>query len=133
MNVLNRIARTLIRILANRYVVTILLIVLSIFIWKLQVKANDDGFIRGMVVDAKGNGVPRATVLLQERGLVIVESPISTRTDENGQFVYKDMSLVSFFIWAKKDGYLTPEKNPYHLYFKGQNFTLPEPIILGRD
>lgn len=133
MNAFPQASRRLIQVLTNRYVITVLLIVLAIFIWKLHVQANDDGYIRGTVVDENGRGVAGATVLLQERDLVIVEAPTSTRTDENGRFIFEEMSLVSFFIWAQKDGYLTPEKSPYHLYFKEQNFTLPAPLILIRE
>jgi hypothetical protein len=133
MSAITELFRRMFRILANRYTVTVILIVVSIFTWKLYVRAHNDGYIRGTVVDEKGDGVADATVLLQERDLVIVEAPISTITDEDGRFFYMDMSLVSFFIWAKKDGYITPEKSAYHLYFKEQNFTLPEPLILSRD
>jgi hypothetical protein len=109
------------------------MIAVAIFVWKLHVMANDDGYIRGTVVDQNGDGVAQATVLLQERDLVIVESPMATQTDENGHFVYEDMSLISFFIWAQKNGYGKTEKSAYHLYFKEQNFMLPEPIVLMRE
>jgi hypothetical protein len=133
MSVSNRAVRLLGRMLANRYVVTIFLIAVAILAWKQYVRANDGGYITGRVVDEKGNGVAGAMVLLQERDLVIVESPTSSRTDEDGRFVFDEMSLVSFFIWAQKEGYLAPDKTPYHLYFKKQNFELPEPLILVHE
>jgi hypothetical protein len=118
------------RFTTNRYVVTVLLIVLAIFVWKLYVRANDDGYIRGTVVDENGDGVAGAEVMLQERDLVIVEAPMSVRTDRDGHFIFEDMSLISFFIWAEKEDSISPEKRPYHLYFKQQNFILPEPLVI---
>jgi hypothetical protein len=133
MNPTARAARQIIRVLKNRYVVTVLIILTAIFVWKMYVRANDDGYITGTVVDENGDAVAGATVFLQERDLVIVETPVTAPTDENGRFIFEDVTMVSFFLWAEKDGTLEAEKKAHHLYFKEQNYTLPEPIVLTRQ
>lgn len=132
MNPFVRATSQLVRILSNRYMITLALILIAIFAWKLYVRANDDGYVTGTVVDENGNTVVGATVFLQERDLVIVETPLTTQTDENGRFIFEAVEMVSFFMWAEKEGYPTAEKTAHHLYFKEQNYTLPEPIELAQ-
>jgi hypothetical protein len=40
--------------------------------------------------------------------------------------------MVEFVIWAEKPGYAEMKNRSYHLYFKKQNFQLPEPLVLER-
>ena len=133
MNPFDRAMQQLLRVLTNRYVITVLIIAAAIFAWKLYVQANDDGYITGTVADENGDPVDGATVFLQERDLVIVETPITAQTDENGRFTCEGVTMVSFFLWAESDGSLRAEKKAHHLYFKEQNYILPEPIVLTRQ
>ena len=107
---------------------------LSIGIWSIYVRANDDGIIEGLVVDQHGRGVANAIVLLQKKGYDILDEPIVTTADEYGYFIYEDVAMLEFVISAEREGYITPEgRISYHRYFLKHNFELPEPLLLIKE
>ena len=65
-----------------------------------------------------------------ESSVNLSKEPVIRETDEQGRFVYEDMDVVEFVVSAKKQGYGKSERKRYHLYFKKQNFELPEPLVL---
>ena len=107
---------------------------LSIGIWSIYVRANDDGIIEGLVVDQHGRGVANAIVLVQKKGYDILDEPIATTADEYGYFIYEDVVMLEFVISAEREGYITPEERiSYHRYFLKHNFKLPEPLLLIKE
>jgi len=113
--------------------ILIILLITTLFGWLLYVELNTDGIITGRVVDEKGAPVPEARVLIREKTLNLIKPPMVTETNQEGIFVFKDMKIIEFLINAQKEGYDAGEDVRYHLYFKGQHFTLPKPLILKKS
>jgi hypothetical protein len=105
-------------------------VVLALLIWNIHVRLNDDGIVTGVVLTQEGNPVQGATVQLREQTLNLVKEPLIEQTDEQGRFVFTDIEIIEFVISAKREDYGTSVRHRYHLYFKRQNFELPEPLVL---
>lgn len=120
------------RILQNRFAITFVSIVLVALTWVIYVKFHNDGIIKGQVIDEAEKGVPNATVIVQERTIEFLGKPSTTTTDLEGKFVFTGQEFIELVIRAEKPGYVPTVKHPYHLYFKGQNFRLPQPLVLKR-
>jgi len=104
------------------------LVVLVLGAW-IYIKANQTGEVRGLVVDGAGRPVAGATVRLREKTLNLIKQGITTETDAEGRFIFTDQAIIEFFIDARTDGVVSEEYR-YHLYFKEQDFELPDPIVI---
>jgi len=98
--------------------------------WHIFVINNDDGFLRGRVVDDSGDPVQGAQVELQEKTINLLKQPTVETTNAEGWFEYEDVEMIEFVIRARKAGVGVSERQRHHLYFMGQNWTLPEPLVL---
>lgn len=110
-----------------RFLLLVVFVVLIVG-WKINVSLNDDGLITGIVVDSDGTPVPGATVHVQEKTINLLKPPVVAVTGADGTFRYEDMSIIEFVITAQAEDYGATEPRRYHLYFKGQNFEIPEPL-----
>jgi hypothetical protein len=113
--------------------IVIFVIVAALVGWLVFVNLNNDGVITGRVVDSTGSPVADARVLVREKTLQLIKPPVGTDTDANGVFRFKDMKIIEFLISARKDGYTSPEPVHYHLYFKGEHFKVPKPLVLTKE
>ena len=111
-------------------IVFVAAVVLLLLIWIIHVRLNDDGLVTGVVLTPAGDPVQGATVQLRERTLNLVKEPRSVKTDEQGRFEFTDIDIIEFVVSAKLEGVGASARQRYHLYFKRQNFELPEPLIL---
>jgi hypothetical protein len=100
--------------------------------WNIYIGFHDDGVVAGRVVDQSGNGVENATVIIAEKTLEMLKNQQETPTDDQGYFRFEGIDMVEFIVWAEKSGYAEMKNRSYHLYFKKQNFQLPEPLVLER-
>jgi hypothetical protein len=100
--------------------------------WNIYISFHDDGIVAGRVVDETGDGVEDATVVIAEKTLEMLKNQQETATDEQGYFRFEGIEMVEFIIKAEKPGYAEMKNRSYHLYFKKQNFRLPEPLVLER-
>jgi hypothetical protein len=105
---------------------------LLIGIWNIYISFNDDGVIAGRVVDQSGKGVDNATVIIAEKTLEMLKNKQETKTGAQGYFRFEGIDMVEFIVKAEKSGYAEMKSRSYHLYFKRQNFRLPEPLVLKR-
>jgi hypothetical protein len=111
-------------------IVFVAAVVLLLLIWIIHVRLNDDGLVTGVVLTPAGDPVQGATVQLREQTLNLVKEPRSVKTDEQGRFEFTDIDIIEFVVSAKLEGVGASARQRYHLYFKRQNFELPEPLIL---
>ncbi|MBN2553275.1 MAG: carboxypeptidase regulatory-like domain-containing protein [Spirochaetales bacterium] len=100
--------------------------------WNIYISFHDDGTVAGRVVNSSGAGVESATVIVAEKTLEMLKNQQETTTDDQGYFRFEGIDMVEFIIRAEKPGYLEMKNRSYHLYFKKQNFHLPEPLVLER-
>jgi len=117
--------------LANSIVIFVILA--ALVGWLAFVSLNNDGVITGVVVDGKGNPVAGARVLVREKTLQLIKPPVGTDTDSKGVYRFKDMKIIEFLISARKDGYKSAQPAHYHLYFKGEHFKVPKPLVLTKE
>lgn len=116
--------------LTNRFLITFAGVALLAALWNLYVVFNDDGIIRGRVVDAGGAPVEGARVMLSERSLLVARPRGETVTDREGRFAFRDHQLHRLYLEASKAGAGRIGQREYRLYFKGQNMELEEPLRL---
>ena len=113
-------------------IVFVLVVASLIGVWNIYISFHNDGFVAGTVVDTSGRGVENATVIIAEKTLEMLKNQQETTTDDQGYFRFEGIVMVEFVIWAEKSGYAEMKNRSYHLYFKKQNFQLPEPLVLER-
>ena len=75
--------------LINRVTLTFGAIALIALGWNLYVAAHDDGVLQGQVVDAQGEPVADAAVVLNERPIVSLAPIAENRTDATGHFRFE--------------------------------------------
>jgi hypothetical protein len=102
--------------------------VLFVGAW-VYIEVNQTGEIRGLVVDGSGRPIVGASVRLREKTLNLIKQGITTQTDAEGRFVFRDQAIIEFFIDARAEG-IESEEYRYHLYFMEQDFELPDPIVI---
>jgi hypothetical protein len=115
-------------VLYNRYTITFGIIALLAVAWNVYVLLNDDGIVTGYVVAADGTPIAGATVVLSEKTLLVTAPRDKTTTDADGHFTFSGHSFYHVYLEAYKEGVGRAPQQDYHLYFRGQNMHLPEPM-----
>jgi hypothetical protein len=118
--------------LANRFVLCFGSVAIAAAAWNLYVVLNNDGVIRGEVVDANGAPVEGARVTLSERTLLVARPRGQTVTNAEGRFLFEGHELYRLYLEASKEGVGRLGQREYRLYFKGQNLELEAPLRLRR-
>lgn len=112
------------RLLFNRIMLTVLLIVgLSAGAYA-YVDANNDGDVSGVVVDEEGEPVPDATVTIGNIDLKGVVVPVEVTTNENGEFTYDNQEILEFRILAHHEDIGASEIERHHRLYEGQQLNL---------
>lgn len=119
--------------LINRVTVTFGLIAAVAIAWNLYVAAHDDGILEGRVVDASGTPVAGARVVLSEQTIVSLSPIAETATDTAGTFRFTRHNRHALVLTADKPEIGQSPRVPVRLYFRNQNRTLAEPIVIGTD
>ncbi|WP_316976853.1 carboxypeptidase-like regulatory domain-containing protein [Shumkonia mesophila] len=117
--------------LLNRYIVTFGSVAAVALAWNLYIAMNDDGIIRGRVVDADGHLVAGATVVLSERTLLVTAPRDRVTTDADGRFTFTGHRFHRIWLEAGKRGVGTYQQTEYRMYFKGQNIVVKNPLQLA--
>ncbi|MGI9451316.1 MAG: carboxypeptidase-like regulatory domain-containing protein [Geminicoccaceae bacterium] len=116
--------------LINRVTITFAVIAVALLAWNLHVRAHDDGLLVGHVVDHAGRPVAGAKVVLNERTIVSLAPIAETTTDEAGRFRFTRHDRHALVLTAEKDGIGVSARVAVKLYFRNQNRTLEDPIVL---
>jgi hypothetical protein len=116
--------------LVNRVTLTFGAIALIALGWNLYVLAHDDGVLQGRVLDAQGEPVADAAVVLNERTIVSLAPIAETRTDASGQFRFAQHDRHALVLTARKEGVGASPRVEVRLYFRNQNRTLADPLTL---
>ena len=115
-------------VLYNRYTITFGTIALLAIVWNVYVLFNDDGIVAGRVVASDGSPIQNAMVVLSEKTLLVNSLLDKTTTDTDGRFKFSGHGIYHVYLEAYKDGVGRAPQKDYHLYFRGQNLHLPEPL-----
>jgi len=116
--------------LRNRYFITFGSMAFLVGVWNLHVALNDEGILTGRVVGPDHQPVAGATVVLNERTLLVSAARGKTTTDEEGDFRFSGHQLYRIYLEASKEGVGRMQPKEFRLYFKGQNVFLKEPLRL---
>jgi len=114
----------------NRFVIVPLVLLLGIGGWNLYVDQHDHGLLEGSVVDASGQPVPGATVILSVHDFVTQVEKERTRTDGSGRFRFGDNNSHLMQLQAQ-DGAASSPKVTVRLWFRAQDRVLDEPLRLA--
>jgi len=87
------------------------------------ISANNDGNIEGTVIDADGEPVEDAVVILSEERRLGQNPTHETTTNANGEFAHTDLAeVLEFRIYAESPDGQESEEYRVHLNFQGQNY-----------
>jgi hypothetical protein len=92
--------------------------------------SNAGGTVDGRVVDAAGQPVPDASVILLERHFVMHNERQRTRSDDGGYFHFSGNDNHSLQLEAEATGLGRSERRVVRLWFRAQNVRLTEPLRL---
>jgi len=122
--------RTNWRWLRSRWVVVPGTMALATLAWLAYVGGHAHGLVEGRVVDAAGQPVPGASVLLFERGFVTHQERGRATTDAQGRFRFTDNRSHSIQLEATAPDRGRSERRIVRLWFAAQDTVLAEPLKL---
>lgn len=114
------------KLLLNRFVLILVVVAAFTVGGQAYIQANDGNRIDGKVVDADGDPVENATVVMSALSLRGVPSRETTRTNADGEFAFpnyneRGQATLEFRIWAiAPDGTESP-KDRHHVDFPRQS------------
>lgn len=114
------------KLFLNRFTVLLLVVLAFTVAGQAYVQTNDGNRIDGMVIDADGDPVSNATVVLSAISLRGVPTRVTTHTNADGEFAFpnyneRGQATLEFRIWATSpDGRASPQYR-YHVDFPRQS------------
>jgi len=111
------------KILFNRITLVVLVAVVLTIGMQGYISANNDGNIQGTVIDADGEPVEDAVVVLSEERRLGQNPSHETTTNANGEFAFTGLTeVLEFRLYAEAPDGQESEEYRIHLNFQGQNY-----------
>lgn len=117
-------------IFINRYTITFAISLGIALLWNIFVLFNDSGILTGRVVDGDNQPIGNAQVVLSEKSLLVTAPRDKVFTDPQGYFRFEGHRLYHLYLEASKSDLGSSSSKEIRLYFKGQNKTLKDPLVL---
>ena len=119
------------RLLINRFVLVPAAIAMAIVLWNVYVSTHNHGVVAGRVVDAAGQPVSGATVVLWVLNFTTYVEKTRATTDSTGRFVITDNDSHNIRLAAEKPGVGRSPRVPVRLYFRAQDIEVREPLTIS--
>jgi hypothetical protein len=119
------------RILTHRFVAVPLALALLVVGWNVYIAFNDDGVIKGEVVDRRGIPVPGATVIFFERNFIYYQEKERTTTDAKGNYRFAGLQVHVGQLEAQAPDGRHSERRQLRLWFRAQN-TEVAPLMIDQ-
>jgi hypothetical protein len=114
----------------NRWVIVPVTIAVVTVAWNGWVSLHDNGIVAGRVVAPDGAPVAGAEVVLLEQNVTTFSERARTTTDGDGRFRFADNRTHHAQIFAEKAGFGRSERQDLRLWFKSQDTSLKQPLVL---
>ena len=114
--------------ITSRWVIVPGGMLLGTLAWLAYVGSHSGGLIEGRVVNAAGQPVAGASVLLFERGFVTHQEKARTTSNDAGEFRFVNNPSHSVQLEAVAPGLGRTERRVVRLWFAGQDTRLAEPL-----
>ena len=118
------------RLLLNRFVLTPLALAVIAAGWDAYAVTHAHGVVQGQVVDSAGRPVAGAVVTLWTYNFTTYVETSQTSTDGDGRFGFTKNFSHRIQINAAKPGAGSSPRHPVRLYFRAQDTTLTQPLVL---
>jgi hypothetical protein len=118
------------RLLINRFVAALAALAAAAGLWNGYVVQHDHGIVAGRVVDAAGNPVADATVILWVLNFTTFVEKARVATDADGRFVIINRDSHHIQLNAEKPGVGRSPRVDVRLYFRAQDVELGAPLVL---
>ena len=118
------------RRLLNRFVLVPAVLVVVIALWNGYVALHDHGVIEGRVIDAAGQPVAGATVVLWVLDFTTYVEKSHATTGPDGRFTITGNPSHNIQIAAEKPGAGRSKRVPVRLYFRAEDVSLRDPLVL---
>ena len=102
--------------------------ILFTLVWLAYVTSHNHGLVEGRVVDAAGQPVAGASVLLFERGFVTHQERGRATSDEQGVFRFTDNHSHSIQLEAEAPGLGRTDRRIMRLWFAAEDAKLAAPL-----
>jgi hypothetical protein len=119
------------RVLLSRFFIVPFVLLVSIVGWNIYVDAHAHGLLEGTVVNAVGQPVAGATVILSVHDFVTQVEKARTATDASGRFRFDDNNSHLIQLQAQGGG-ASSAKVTVRLWFRAQDRLLMEPLRITR-
>jgi hypothetical protein len=119
------------RVLLSRFFIVPLILLVGIGAWNLYVDRHAHGRLEGSVVDAAGQPVPGATVILSVHDFVTQVEKARTLADASGRFRFDDNNSHLIQLQAQ-DGAAMSSRVTIRLWFRAQDRMVREPLRISR-
>jgi hypothetical protein len=118
------------RVLVNRFTAVLAAIALTIVAWNIYVSMHNHGIVAGRVVDAAGQPVAQATVVLWVLNFTTFVEKARTTTEADGRFTVINSGSHSIQLSAEKAGAGRSPRIVVRLYFRAEDVELSSPLVI---
>jgi hypothetical protein len=119
------------RLIVNRFVVVLASIGIAVALWNVYVSMHNHGVVAGRVVDAAGRPVEGATVALWVLNVTTYVEKTRATTGADGGFLIRGNDSHNIRLAAEKPGVGRSTRVPVRLYFRAEDVSLRDPLILS--
>ncbi len=116
------------RWITSRWVIVPGCMIVATLIWLAYVAQHNHGVVEGLVVDAAGQPVAGASVLLLERGFVTHQERGRTTSDSQGRFRFDDNRSHSIQLEAEAPSLGRTDRRIVRLWFAAQDTEISQPL-----